>query len=181
VGARPISAIDGALITEALAPIWTTKPETARRVKQRIERVIQWVRDGRPLPRKIASKRVKHHAALPFADAAAFMTELRDRDSISARALEFTILTAARTSEVIGARWAEIDLDAGVWTVPAVRMKGDRPLNVMFQKKGKAPPWRGALQGLDFGRALGEGSTEVVVPNAGRQCRFPLSLIVRVL
>ena len=73
LGTRPISAIDGALITEALAPIWTKKPETARRVKQRIERVIQWVRDGRPLPSKGASKRVKHHPALPFAICPLFM------------------------------------------------------------------------------------------------------------
>jgi hypothetical protein len=124
LGNRPISAIDGALITEALAPIWTRKPETARRVKQRIERVIQWVRDGRPLPSKGANKRVRHHPALPFAELPSFMAELRDRDSISARALEFAILTAARTSEVIGAKWSEIDLDTGVWTVPAERMKG---------------------------------------------------------
>ena len=135
---RPISAIDGALITETLAPIWTKKPETARRVKQRIERVIQWVRDGRPLPSKGASKRVKHHPALPFADLPAFMAELRDRDSISARALEFTILTAARTSEVIGAKWSEIDLDAGVWTVPAERMKGGKEHQVPLSKRAIA-------------------------------------------
>jgi integrase len=72
------------------------------------------VRDGRPLPRKIASKRIKHHAALPLADAPAFMARLRDRDSVSARALEFTILTAARTPEVTGAKWLEIDFDSGV-------------------------------------------------------------------
>ena len=64
LGTRPISAIDGAVITEALQSIWTKKPETARRVKQRIERVIQWVRDGTPLPMHGASKRVQHHAAL---------------------------------------------------------------------------------------------------------------------
>jgi hypothetical protein len=89
LGTRPISAIDGALITVALAPIWTKKSETARRVKQRIERVIQWVSDGRPLPTKGASKRVRHHPALPFAELPNFMAALRDRDSISARALEF--------------------------------------------------------------------------------------------
>jgi integrase len=126
LGSRPIAAIDGALVTEALASIWTKKPETARRVKQRIERVIQWVRDGRPLPSKGASKRVRHHPALPIAELPAFMAELRGRDTISARALEFTVLTAARTSEVIGAKWSEIDLDAGVWTVPVERMKGGK-------------------------------------------------------
>jgi integrase len=138
LGNRPISAIDGALITEALAPIWTKKPETARRVKQRIDRVIQWVRDGRPLPSKGGSKRVKHHPALPFAELPNFMAALRDRDSISARALEFAILTAARTSEVIGAKWSEIDLDAGVWTVPAERMKGGKEHQVPLSKRAIA-------------------------------------------
>ncbi len=138
LGTRPIAAIDGALITETLSPIWTKKPETARRVKQRIERVIQWVRDGRPLPSKGASKRVKHHPALPFSDLPAFMAQLRNRDSVSARALEFTILTAARTSEVTGAKWAEIDLDDGVWTIPAERMKGGKEHQVPLSKRAIA-------------------------------------------
>jgi integrase len=81
---------------------------------------------------------VKHHAALPFAHAPSFMAELRDRDSISARALEFTILTAARTNEVIGAKWPEIDLDAGVWTVPAERMKGGKEHQVPLSKRAMA-------------------------------------------
>jgi hypothetical protein len=90
LGSRPILAIDGALITETLAPIWTKKPETARRVKQRIERIVQWVKDGTPLPRHGASKRVRHHPAMPVADLPDFMSELRARNSVSARALEFT-------------------------------------------------------------------------------------------
>ena len=138
LGSRPIAAIDGALITDAIQSIWIKKPETARRVKQRIERVIQWVRDGRPLSSKGASKRVRHHPALPFAELPAFMAELRERDSISARALEFAILTAARTSEVIGAKWSEIDLDAGVWTVPAERMKGGKEHQVPLSKRAIA-------------------------------------------
>lgn len=132
---RPISAIDGAQITEALAPIWTKKPETARRVKQRIERVCQWVRDRMPLPAHGASKRVRHHPAMPFAELPAFMAELRSRDSVSARALEFTILTAARTGEVIGAKVSEFDLDAGVWTVPADRMKAGKEHEVPLSKR----------------------------------------------
>ena len=138
LGIRPIAAIDGALITEALQPIWTKKPETARRVKQRIERVIQWVRDGTPLPSLGASKRVRHHPALPFTALPVFMAELRSRDSISARALEFTILTAARTSEAIGAKWSEFDLDAGVWTIPAERMKGGKEHQVPLSKRALA-------------------------------------------
>jgi integrase len=132
---RPISAIDGALVSDALASIWTKKPETARRTKQRIERVCQWVKDGMPLPFKGPSKRVKHHSALHFAELPAFMAELRKRDSVSARALEFTILTAARTGEAIGAKWSEIDLDAGVWAVPADRMKAGREHEVPLSKR----------------------------------------------
>ena len=132
---RPIAAIDGAQITEALAPIWTKKPETARRVKQRIERVCQWVRDRMPLPAHGASKRVRHHPAMPFAELPPFMAELRDRTSISARALEFTILTAARTVESLGAKWSEIDLDAGVWTIPAERMKAGKEHDVPLSKR----------------------------------------------
>lgn len=148
LGSRPISAVDGAAITEALASVWTKKPETARRVKQRIERVVQWVKDGMPLPRHGASKRVQHHPALPFAELPAFMAELRDRKSVSARALEFTILTAARTSETIEAKWNEIDLDRAVWTVPAERMKGAKehevPLSTrVVQLLGDLPRERG--------------------------------------
>ena len=135
---RPVSAIYGALITEALAPIWTKKPETARRVKQRIERVCQWVRDRMPLPAHGASKRVRHHPALPFAELPGFMADLRSRDSVSARALEFTILTAARTGEAIGAKWSEFDLDAGVWTIPGERMKAGKEHEVPLSKRALA-------------------------------------------
>jgi len=135
IGSRPITAIDGAVITDALSSIWTKKPETARRVKQRIERVTQWVRDGQPLPMHRASKRVKHHPAMPFLELPDFMGRLSKRDSISARALEFAILTAARTGEVIGAKWSEIDLNAGVWIVPADRMKGGKEHQVPLSKR----------------------------------------------
>jgi Phage integrase central domain len=77
LASRPISAIDRVLITEALAPIWTKKPETARRVKQRVERIVQRVRDGTPLPNVAASKRVRHHPALAFPELPEFMAELR--------------------------------------------------------------------------------------------------------
>jgi integrase len=138
LGSRPISAIDGALITQALSPIWSSKPETARRVKQRIERVVQWVRDGTPLPQRSASKRVRHHPAMPFAELPAFMAELSKNGGVTAGALEFTILTAARTSETIGAKWSEIDLDAAVWTVPAERIKGEKEHDVPLSKRAMA-------------------------------------------
>lgn len=135
---------------KALEPIWTTKPETASRVRGRIEAVLDWAaarsfRDGenparwkgrldKLLPARSKVRVVEHHAALPFQDAGAFMHDLRARPGIAARALEFLILTAARTGEVIGAQWPEIDLRARVWTVPAGRMKGGRehrvPLSV---------------------------------------------------
>ena len=124
LGDRPISAIDDALINEAVADIWTTKQETASRVKNRIQRVIKWFANGKPLPQQAKARRVKHHKALPYKDVSVFMARLRGKDSISARALEFTILTAMRTSETTGATWAEIDGD--VWTIPADRMKGGR-------------------------------------------------------
>lgn len=129
---RPVSAIDAPLINGAVADIWTKTPETARRVRQRIETICQWVKDGMPLPASKA-KRAKHHAAMPWQEMPAFMAELRERDSISARALELTILCASRTGETIGAKWSEMDLDAKTWTIPAERMKAHKahtvPLN----------------------------------------------------
>jgi integrase len=135
LGKRPIAAIDGALITETLTPIWTDKIETARRVKQRIERVIEWVKNGTPLPTKGASKRVRHHPAMPFAQVPAFMDDLGERGGISARALEFTILTVARTADTIGAMWPEIDLDAGVWTVSDGRHKTGKDFEIPLSKR----------------------------------------------
>jgi integrase len=123
---RPVKAIDAPLVNGAVADIWTKTPETARRVRQRIETVCQWVRDGMPLPAASKAKNTKHHAAMPWQDMPGFMADLRGRDSVSARALEFTILCASRTGETIGAKWAEIDLDAKTWTIPAERMKAHR-------------------------------------------------------
>lgn len=127
-------------VLEVLRPIWTATPETASRVRGRIEKILSAakVRGFRPrdsfnpaawrghldllLPRQPQLSR-GHHAALPFKDAPGFMAKLRIRPATAARALEFTILTAARTGESIGAKWREIDLEAKVWTVPAERMK----------------------------------------------------------
>ena len=125
LGELDVASIDAAMINDAVAPIWGKTPETARRVKQRIERVVQWVKDGKPLPG--AGKNGKeHHPALPWEQTPEFMAELRAYESVSARALEFTILTGARTGDTIGALRDEIDLDARVWTVPAERMKRPR-------------------------------------------------------
>ena len=128
-------------VLECLKPIWSTKPETASRVRGRIERVLdaaraKGLRTGdnparwRGHLQNLLPARAKltrgHHAAMPFADVPAFLAKLRAVEGVSARAMEFTILTAARSGEVIGARWSEIDLDAKVWTVPPTRMKAGR-------------------------------------------------------
>ena len=141
-GALPVQAVNVGLVMKALEPIWTTKPETASRLRGRIEAVLDWaaVRGYRTgdnparwrghldalLPAKTKVRRVKHHEALPYAQMPAFMTELREQEGIGPRALEFTILTVGRTGEVIGATWSEIDLDSRIWTVPAERMKAGR-------------------------------------------------------
>jgi integrase len=121
---RPISAIDGAIISETLTPIWNNIPETARRTKQRIQRVCRWVKDGMPLPNGGAAK--DHHAAMPVDDVPAFMVALAGTEGLAARSLEFAVLTAARTNEVRLARWDEINLTQRTWTVPSARMKEER-------------------------------------------------------
>lgn len=142
LGELPVSEIDTGLVLNVIKPIWESKTVTADRVRHRIEKVLNWatfhgLRKGdnparwkgnlsEVLPSRQRIAKTKHFPALPFADLPAFMVMLRDRGNISARALEFTILTAARTGEVIGARWAEIDLAAKIWTVPAGRIKGGR-------------------------------------------------------
>ena len=137
IGDLNVSDIDEAHLLKVLQPIWTRIPETASRVRARIENVLGYAiasrfRQGDNPARWQghlktllggAKKDVEHHAALPFADAPAFIAELRGRKSSSAWALEFLILTAARTKEVIGAQWSEIDIEKRIWTIPAARMK----------------------------------------------------------
>ena len=142
IGKLSVQAIDTALVLKCLEPIWTEKPETAGRVRGRIEVILDWakVRGYRTgenparwrghldklLPARGKVRRVEHHAALPYAELPGFLIALREQQGIAARALEFTILTAARTGEVIGARWNEIDLLDKTWTLPAGRMKAGK-------------------------------------------------------
>jgi integrase len=126
LGDRAVANIDAAMINDAVASIWTKTPETARRVRGRIERIVQWIKDGEPLPGSNGNGKKRNHPALPWQEIPRFMAELRQREGTSARALEFSILTAARTGETIGATWDEIDLDAKTWTIPVERMKGGR-------------------------------------------------------
>lgn len=141
-GALPVGAVDTALVMRVLEPIWMEKPETASRLRGRIESVLDWatVRGYRAgdnparlrghldalLPSRARLQKVKHHPALPYADIAAFMKRLRAEDGIAAMALDLLILTATRTNEVIGAVWQEFDIDGRVWTIPADRMKMKR-------------------------------------------------------
>ena len=138
-----LTEVTTAHVLDVLQPIWTEKNDTAVRLRSGVEEILDWAtfhehRAGENparwkghLDQVLASpskikKAGNHHAALPVADLPAFMTALRSRDTRSARALEFLILTAVRSGEARGARWSEIDMDAGVWTIPAERMKADR-------------------------------------------------------
>ncbi|HCP82091.1 MAG TPA: integrase [Octadecabacter sp.] len=139
IGAVQVARVETADVISTLTPIWSEKPETANRVRQRIEAVIDYasalgIRSGDnparwrghldhllPKPKKVRA--VKHHPALPHAQIAVFMTDLAQREGLAARALAFTILTAARSGETRGMTWGEVDLDAKVWTIPAGRMK----------------------------------------------------------
>jgi integrase len=154
IGSLPVQAIDTALVFKCLEPIWRTKPETASRVRGRIESVLDWakVRGYRTgenpahwrghldhlLPARSKVRRVEHHAALPYAELPGFLVALREQQGIAARALEFTILTAARTGEVIGARWSEFDLLDKAWTVLAERMKASREHRVPLSARALA-------------------------------------------
>jgi integrase len=136
IGDLPVASIDTPLVLKVLQPIWDRIPETASRLRGRIERILafatvrEYRRGDNParwrghLKEMFAERSKQQHlAALPFDQLPAFMAELRNTDTVAARALEFTILTAARRGEVINAVWSEIDLDAKAWTVPAERMK----------------------------------------------------------
>ena len=138
IGRLPISDIGQPEILSCLSPIWTSKNETARRVAQRLKAVLDVakakgfrtgenpvteIRDAGVLP-KVKIKHI-HHKAMAWRDVPAFYADLFNRSAMAANALRFTCLTGLRTGEVLGAKWDELDLDAGIWTVPAERMKGD--------------------------------------------------------
>jgi integrase len=134
----PVADVDVPSILSVLDPIARDIPETAKRVKNRIANILDWAaaRDLRAHdnPAKRANllpkrrPRAKHFAAMPYSALPTFMTELHQRPEMSARALEFLILTAARPGEVLGARWSEIE--GNVWKIPSERMKGGRPHRV---------------------------------------------------
>ena len=142
LGTLAVAAIDTGAVMRVMEPIWRDKPETASRLRGRIESVLDfatargWRSGDNParwrghldnlLPAKSKVARVEHHAALPWREIGAFMTDLGTQEGVAALALRFTILTAARTGEAVGACWSEIDLQEKVWTVPGDRMKAGR-------------------------------------------------------
>jgi integrase len=166
VGSLPVQGIDTGLVLKILEPIWTAKPETAGRVRGRIESILDWAtargyrRGENParwrghldklLPARSKVRRVQHHPALSYDDIPQFMRSLRQQGGTAAKALEFLILTVARTGEVLGAPWPELNLKDGVWTVPASRIKGAKehrvPLSapalaIVEAMKGKDPTY----------------------------------------
>lgn len=179
IGNLSINVITTADVLGVLTPIWLAKPETARRVRGRIETIFRWARAqgvftgdnpaaeiAAVLPKQQAA--VKHHAALPYDEVPGFVRTLRASDAgVTAKpAFEFTILTVARTSEVLGAQWSEIDFTGKTWTVPAERMKAKR--------EHRVPLASGALVLLKQAKTLSDGA--FVFP--GRVAGRPLSIMV---
>jgi integrase len=193
IGARPVRDIATDHVLAVLQPIWTIKPETASRLRGRIELILSYAtargwRDGPnpavwrghlqlmlPAPGKV--RPVEHHAALDWREAPAFMAELYTRDSFGARALAFLILTAARSGEVRGARWEEIDADAATWTIPARRMKGGRahrvplsaPALAILDEMAKLKDGSGLVfLGMKHGVVLSDMTLTAVLRRMGR-------------
>jgi integrase len=195
-GALPVGSIDTELVMKALDPIWAKKPETATRVRGRIEAIldlarVRGYRDGenparwgghldKLLPRRAKVARVKHHAALPYGDLPAFLGVLRAQDGTAARALEFAILTGARTGEVIGATWGEINLAERLWRVPADRMKAGKEhrvplstipiviLGAMLKAAGNGEPDAYVFPGAKRGQPLSNMAMTMALRRMGR-------------
>jgi integrase len=184
IGDLPVAAIDTGLVLSVLEPIWRTKHVTSRRIRARIELVLSWatVRGYRQgdnparwrghlaevLPSKIV--KVTNHAALKFDDVPAFIEQLSKRQGIAARALEFIVLTASGTGEVLNARWSEIDFEKRIWAVPSERMKGKRehrvPLTDRMIKLLKSLPREGGDDGLVFiGGKIGKPLSKMILPD----------------
>jgi integrase len=137
IGSMAVGDIGPAHILGVIEPLWITTHVTAKRLRQRIRKILDYaaereLRSGdnpaasiTSLPKQMGNGKA-HHAALPYAELPAFMAELRPRPSLTAQALTFTILTAARTGETLGASWSEIDLKTKTWTIPATRMKAGK-------------------------------------------------------
>jgi integrase len=166
-GSIPVQSVDTSMVMKVLEPIWTTKTETASRVRSRIECVLDWAksreyRQGENparwrghienlLPARSKVRKVEHHRALAYEKVRSFMRTLGREEGNAALAFQFLILTATRTSEVVGARWLEIDMKKKIWTIPAHRIKAGRehrvplsaPAMAILEKMKKVPPIEG--------------------------------------
>lgn len=154
IGSRLVSEITTEDVLRILEPIWIKKTQTATRVRQRIESVLDWCKArklvtgdnpaslkgglGQLLPKASKVAKVKHQSALPYQQAHAFVQALRDKRGVSPKALEFLLLTAARSGEVLGAKWSEIDMNAHVWTIPAERMKAGKEHRIPLCTRAQA-------------------------------------------
>jgi integrase len=184
IGPMPVADVDRAAVLSVLEPIWRTVPETATRLRGRIEAVLDYARfqgwrgdSPNPatwrgnlqiaLPERRKVRAVEHHAALDWREIPAFMSKLRERDGVGARALEFAILTAARSGEVRLARLSEIDAQAGLWTVPGARMKAGR--------QHRVPLSEDALAVLRAVAAMREDSAPDALVFPGQRPKRPLS------
>jgi integrase len=197
IGALPVQAIDTPVVMKvfeqpirsgsdrskrSVSNLWHAKPETASRLRGRIESILDWAkvrgyREGenparwrghldKLLPARAKVRKVKHHAALPYNELADFMATLQEQEGVAARALETTILTAARTGEVVGARWGEIRLAEKLWVIPGDRMKAgkehrvplsDRVLEILAEMKTLRPEGQEKREDFVFpGRKLGQ-------------------------
>lgn len=191
-GDLPVAAIDVGLVMKAVEPIWTTKSETAARLRGRIEAILDYAkvcgyREGENpalwkgnlshlLPQRSKVKRVQHHKALPHAEMSAFWADLAEQAGTGAKALRFTILTAARTSEVLEATWDEVDLDNAVWTLSVERMKAGRvhrvplsaPAVALLRELKKERTGDYVFPGAKAGRPLSNMSLTAVLKRMGR-------------
>jgi integrase len=176
IGKLPVQSTDTALVMKILDPIWSTKPETAGRVRGRIEAVIdtckargEYIGENPArwkghletlLPKRSKVRKVRNHPALPYAELPAFMQNLQARDGIAAAALAFQILTVSRPGNALGARWSEIDRKAAVWTIAGKNMKGD--------KEHRVPLSAAALAVLDRMEKIRNGDYVFNSPGSGR-------------
>jgi integrase len=191
-GDLPVQAIDLGFVMKVIEPIWATKTETASRLRGRVESILDWAatrgyrKGDNParwrghlenlLPKRTKVRRVEHHAALPYAQVGTFIQALREQQGVAALALEFCILTATRTSETIGARWEEIDLDGAVWTVPAGRIKAGKehkvplstPAAAILYKLAAAPAADFVFPGGKAGRPLSNMALLALLRRMGR-------------
>jgi len=176
MGSLPVHAVEQADVLRVLSPIWTEKPETARRVRQRLRTVLDWARtaghrDGvnpvEGVEKGLARQkdRTAHHPALPWRDLPDLMQRIEATEGMGSLALQFAILTAARSGEVRLATWAEIDFEAGVWTIAPDRMKAGR--------EHRVPLSDAALAVLEKVRPLSVGSDSLLFPS--KRAAKPLS------